>query len=312
MTILITGSSGFVGSYLALKFSKQNRKLLLISKNKRFSINKNLIQQVDINNLKKLEGLFKNKIDYIIHCASLNESLTNKHKKLAYSTAIKGTENLLKLSIKYNVKKFFFFSVLQVYGKEISGNIKSKEKLKIENDYAKSHYLAEQIIEKYKKKYKLNINILRLSYSFSSPVDLRVYRPDLIPINFCLDAIYKNEICLKSDGNSRRDFIYLEDVYKKISKILSKDNDKDVYYNFSSGKTFKIIEVAKIVQQETTKILKKRIKLTINSKNKVKENKFTVPSDIYNNKVKKVYIKDKLRREIRKIIKNYANSTNWF
>ena len=109
MSILITGASGFVGSYLASKFSKQNRKLLLISKKKKFSINRNLIQQVDINNLKELEKLFKNKIDYIIHCASLNESLTNKYKKLAYSTALKGTENLLKLSIKYNVKKFFFF-----------------------------------------------------------------------------------------------------------------------------------------------------------------------------------------------------------
>ena len=41
---------------------------------------------------------------------------------------------------------------------------------------------------------KLNINILRLSYSFSCPIDNRVHRPDLIPINFCMDAINKNEI----------------------------------------------------------------------------------------------------------------------
>ena len=36
-----------------------------------------------------------------------NETLTNKHKKLAYSTALKGTENLLRLSRKNNIKKFF-------------------------------------------------------------------------------------------------------------------------------------------------------------------------------------------------------------
>lgn len=57
MSILITGASGFVGSYLASKFSKRNQKLLLISKKKKFSINRNLIQQVDINNLKELEKL---------------------------------------------------------------------------------------------------------------------------------------------------------------------------------------------------------------------------------------------------------------
>lgn len=307
MSILITGASGFVGSYLAAKFSKQKKKVFLISKKKKFSINKNLIQQVDINNFKELEKLFKNKINYVIHCASLNESLTNKYKKLAYSTALKGTENLLKLSIKHNVKKFFFFSVLQVYGKEISGIIKSKEKIKIENDYTKSHYLAEEIIKKYNEKYKLNINILRLSYSFSCPIDNRVHRPDLIPINFCLNAINKNEICLNSDGNSRRDFIYLRDVFIKISKIMHQNSNKDIYYNFSSGKTFKIIEIAKIVQEEASKILGKKIKLKLNLNNKLKENKFVVPSNIYVNKIKKIYIKKKLRYEIKKIIINYIS-----
>ena len=305
MSILITGASGFVGSYLAEKFSKQKKKLYLISKKKKFSINKNLIKQIDINNYKELEKLFNNKIDYVIHCASLNETLTNKYKKLAYSTALKGTENLLKLSIKNNVKKFFFFSVLQVYGKEIYGNINSKKKIKIENDYAKSHYFAEKMIEKFKLNFDLNVNILRLSYSFSNPVDKKVHRPDLIPINFCIDAINKNEICLNSDGNSRRDFIYMGDVFSKISKMISQNNNKEIYYNFSSGQTFKIIEIAKIVQKEATKILSKKIRIKLNLNNKLRENKFTVPSDIYNKKVKKINIEKKLRYEIKKIISNY-------
>ena len=305
MSILITGASGFVGSFLAEKFSKQKKKLYLISKQKKFSINKNIKKQIDINNYKELERLFNNKIDYVIHCASLNETLTNKYKKLAYSTALKGTENLLKLSIKNNVKKFFFFSVLQVYGKEIYGNINSKKKIKIENDYAKSHYFAEKMIEKFKLNFDLNVNILRLSYSFSNPVDKKVHRPDLIPINFCIDAINKNEICLNSDGNSRRDFIYMGDVFSKISKMISQNNNKEIYYNFSSGQTFKIIEIAKIVQKEATKILSKKIRIKFNLNNKFRENKFTVPSDIYNKKVKKINIEKKLRYEIKRIISNY-------
>ena len=305
MSILITGASGFVGSYLAAKFSKQKKKVFLISKKKKFSINKNLIKQVDINNYKELEKLFKNKIEYVIHCASLNETLTNKYKKLAYSTALKGTENLLRLSRKNNIKKFFFFSVLQVYGKEIFGKIKSKKKIKIENDYAKSHYLAEKMIKKYKQNYNLDVNILRLAYSFSNPIDKKVHRPDLIPINFCIDSIIKNEICLNTDGNSRRDFIYMGDIFIKISKMISQNNKKDIYYNFSSGQTFKIIEIAKMVQKEATKILSKKIKIKLNLENKIKENKFIVPSDIYNQNKTKNHIKKKLICEIRKIILNY-------
>lgn len=311
MTILITGASGFVGSFLASRFSKQNQKILLISKKKKFAIKNNIIKQVNINDFKKLENFFKKqKIQFVIHCASLNESLTVKNRKLAYTTALKGTENLLKLSLKYKINKFFFFSVLQVYGKEISGHVKSKNQIQLDNDYAKSHYLAEKIIERYSIVHKMNVNILRLAYSFSKPINNQINRPDLIPINFCLDAINNKEIILESDGNARRDFIYLNDVFLKISKIMRLKLDNQIYYNFSSGKTFKILEIARIVQRLGTKILSKKIQIKINKKNRTIENKFTVPSDIYSFKIKKKQIRLKLSNEITKIIKNYAGIIN--
>ena len=311
MTILITGASGFVGSYLALKFSKQKKKTLLISKKKNFFINNNCIKQANINNYGKIENFFKKeKIKFVIHCASLNESLTAKNKSLAYRTALVGTKNLLKLSVKYKIKKFFFFSVLQVYGKEINGQIKEYNQIKLDNDYSKSHYLAEQIIEKFQRDSKLNVNILRLAYSFSKPIHDQVNRPDLIPINFCLDVIKNKEIILKSDGNSRRDFIYLNDVFLKICRIMKSKTNNQIYYNFSSGKTFKIFEIAKIVQKVANKIFFRKIKIKVNKKNKTKENKFSVTSDIYSSKIKKKYIKRKLINEITKILKNYERIDN--
>ena len=143
MTTLITGASGFVGSYLASKFLEKKHNLILINKKKIFSINKNLIDQVDITDLSKLERLFKKKIDCVIHCASLNEKLTNKYKDLAYKTAIKGTENLLKLSVKYKVKKFFYFSVLQVYGKEIFGHLDGMYAFSIYDQTKQKVYIAK-------------------------------------------------------------------------------------------------------------------------------------------------------------------------
>ena len=74
---------------------------------------------------------------------------------------------------------------------------------------------------------------------------------------------------------------------------MNQNSNKDIYYNFSSGKTFKIIEIAKIVQEEASKILGKKIKLKLNLNNKLKENKFVVPSNIYVNKIRKIYIKKK-------------------
>lgn len=71
---------------------------------------------------------------------------------------------------------------------------------------------------------------------------------------------------------------------------MHQKSNKDIYYNFSSGKTFKIIQIAKIVQEEANKILAKRIKLKPNLNNKLKENKFIVPSDIHDSKMKKINI----------------------
>lgn len=305
MTILITGASGFVGSFLASKFLDKKKKLILISRKKSFSIQKTKIRQININDYNKLENIFENKIDYVIHCASLNENLTNQNKNLAYKTALKGTENLLKLSFKYQVKKFFFFSVLQVYGKEIVGIIKSKNDLNIQNDYALSHFKAEELIRNYSKKFKLNVNILRLAYSFTKPISKKVNRPDLIPINFCKSAVKKKIIKLNSDGSSRRDFIHLNDVFLKIYKLINQKKNNTNYYNFCSGNTFKIIQIAKLVKEEANNILKKNVELELNFNNKLTENKFHVPSDIFIKRINKKKIENQLRREIRKIIISY-------
>ena len=305
MTILITGASGFVGSYLSSRFINENKKLFLISRKNSFFINNKKIILTNINNLNKLENLFKKKIDHVVHCASLNEKLTNKNKNLAYKTALKGTENLLKLSVKYKIKKFFFFSVLQVYGKEIVGNIRSKKNLKLQNDYAISHFKAEELIKNYHKRFKLNVNILRLAYSFTNPISKKVKRTDLIPINFCISAVRNNIIKLTSDGSSRRDFIHLNDVFLKIKKLIQSKNNNMIYYNCSSGNTFKVIEIAKFVQDEASKLLKKKIILKVNLKNKMKENIFNVQSDIFVKRVNKKKIENQLRREIRKIIMSY-------
>jgi hypothetical protein len=86
--------------------------------------------------------------------------------------------------------------------------------------------------------------------------------------------------------------------------------NNQIYYNFSSGKTFKILEIAKIVQKVSNKIFFKKVKIKVNKKNKTKENKFSVISDIYSSKIKKKYIKLKLLNEITKILKNYERIDN--
>tara|TARA_B100000941_G_C28499888_1_gene553412 strand:+ start:1488 stop:2546 length:1059 start_codon:yes stop_codon:yes gene_type:complete len=137
--VLITGSSGLVGSECSIFFNNKNFKVLGIDNDSRSyffgsssSTNKmknNLIKSlknfehynVDIRNLKKLEKIFKkykNKIKCIIHCAAqpshdwaIKEPLTD------FSINANGTLNLLYLTKKYcNKSVFIYVSTNKVYG----------------------------------------------------------------------------------------------------------------------------------------------------------------------------------------------------
>ena len=72
MTILITGSSGFIGSNLVKNLQKKKKLFYSIDKirNPYFKI-KNF-SKLDLNNNKELEKIFKKKkIKYIIHLVAL-------------------------------------------------------------------------------------------------------------------------------------------------------------------------------------------------------------------------------------------------
>ena len=77
-----------------------------------------------LKNYKKIP----NKIDIIIHSGASNDQDTNKDIAQAYKTNIYGTRNICEIAKIKNVKKFFYFSVLQVYGRNL-GKIKENSKI---------------------------------------------------------------------------------------------------------------------------------------------------------------------------------------
>ena len=52
-----------------------------------------------------------------------------------------GTRNICKIANERKVKKLIYFSVLQVYGRELNGKKSEKSKIICDNDYSLNHYL---------------------------------------------------------------------------------------------------------------------------------------------------------------------------
>jgi len=114
MNILITGASGFIGSYLVKHLSDHGHNLITITRKKDYDISKTKTITGDITNPKSLEPAFQDTIDAVIH----NAAYANDYGKdpRYYQFNVQGTRNIAELCKKYKVNHLLYTSTAGIYG----------------------------------------------------------------------------------------------------------------------------------------------------------------------------------------------------
>lgn len=111
MRVLITGTSGRIGSAVARFLSKKVETICI--DNRPGSLTNFLI---DIREKEKISESVK-RVDAVIHCAALLTPHVGLFSESEFwQINVKGTENLLEACLKHNVKRFVFNSTTSVYG----------------------------------------------------------------------------------------------------------------------------------------------------------------------------------------------------
>ncbi len=232
--ILITGNSGFVGSYLSITLSLMGAKILgysLKKKNSNYLSNqteyKKSIKTIydDIKNIQK----HKNKIitfkpDFIIHLASqplVSESYSKTAK--TFETNILGTVNLLEIAREIkNLKSILVFTSDKVY-KNLKGNkLKENSELGGEDPYSASKSSQDIISNSYKHSFfekDKNIFIVRAGNIIGGG-DWEKTR--LIPDLFISNHKKKNIIL--RNPQATRPWQHILDVTAGILQLLLKKN----------------------------------------------------------------------------------------
>lgn len=262
--ILVTGGCGFIGSNFInymLSESRHDVFILNIDRLDYCASEDNIYQYIqednskykfvhtDINNREKIiECLYTYSIDIIIHFAAQSHVDNSFGNSIQFTIDnILGTHTLLECAKEYRkLSLFLHFSTDEVYGEVDIDHIGCTEKslLNPTNPYAASKAGAEFIVRSYYHSFKLPIIITRGNNVYGP----RQYPEKLIP-RF-ITRLLKGEKCqIHGKGESRRNFIYTDDVSRAVETILTKGVVNEIY-NIGSTDEYSVLEVLEHTMKE--------------------------------------------------------------
>ena len=262
MSILISGSAGFIGFHTTLKYlnAKKNNRVIGIDninnyydtrlKKKRLEILKKYknfkFYKIDLENYNGLEKIFKkNNVRLVINLAAqagVRHSIKNPRDYV--NSNLIGFFNIIDLSKKYKIEKFMFASTSSVYGD--NNNYPLKEKYSVNHPiqfYAATKKANEVIAHSYSSLYNLQCIGLRF-FTVYGPWG----RPDMVLFKFVKNILKNKSIELFNFGKHYRDFTYIDDVVDilfKLSKIkINKAKNQDFENSSNSKSRFEIFNVS--------------------------------------------------------------------
>lgn len=265
-TILISGGSGFIGSYINAVLYLLNKKVFK-NKCKVISIDnyitgskKNFLLNIKDKNFRQLDTdirlpvVTNEKIDYIIHAAGLASPYYYKKYPLeTIESAILGAKNLLELSRITKPVSFLFFSSSEIYGdpnpefvptpETYAGHVSSVGPRAC---YDESKRLTETLCMTYNQIYNIPTKIIR-PFNIYGPgmkhIDYRV-----IP-TFIYNGLKGKDLPVHDKGIQTRTFCYITDAIVAIFKVLISGKSGEVYNIGNDKPEIGMFELAQIISE---------------------------------------------------------------
>ena len=165
-TILIPGGAGYIGSHTAYLMSKLGYKVIIVDKllhGQPFKHSWATLIKEDFADETILKNIFETyKIDAVMHFAAFIEIGESVKRPMDfYENNVIKTLKLLKLMIKYEIKKMVFSSSCAVYGIPTKIPIDESCSYLPINPYGKNKLSVEFALQDYSKSYNLQYVSLR-------------------------------------------------------------------------------------------------------------------------------------------------------
>jgi len=234
--ILITGSSGQLGSYLVES----------IPDSLGLDIRRSKYTKIVADIRDNLDYLLENyKINTIIHAAAQVSVVKSVEKpKQDADNNIIGTINLLDYARRYDVEHFIYISSAAVYGEPEYLPIDEEHPTNPKSPYGLSKLTGEKYSLLYGELYGLKVASIRPFNIFSPRQDPNSPYSGVISI-FVHRAKEGLPLIIYGDGEQTRDFVNVQDVVQLVKIVMEKKATG--IYNCGTGKETSINELANII-----------------------------------------------------------------
>lgn len=264
-TVLISGASGFLASYLVHTLMHLNNKVKLLKPVKIIALvrdskraEQRFHEYLASDNFKLLISdvsepcMLNDEVSYIIHAASqASPKYYGVDPVGTLKANVLGTIELLKLAQKNPVETFLYFSSGEVYGQSNTTADKLDEKaygyvdpMNVRSCYAESKRMGENLCVSWHHQYNIPVKIIRPFHTYGPGMNLDDGR---VFADFVADIVSNRDITLNSDGSAVRAFCYLADATIGFFTTLLKGEVAQAYNVANERAAVSIIELAQIL-----------------------------------------------------------------
>ncbi len=250
--ILITGAAGFIGSQLAYKLWKKGSALILVD-NFSYGREDNLIFldhdftpeiiRMDIRDKDGIASVFKeNDISYVYNIAGiapLPDCQSNPTE--AISVNVEGFVNILENARKYGARKVIQASTNAIYENESKFPVSESSFSVLPTlIYPNTKYCAERFAQSFCDTYGMSVVCMRFANVYGPHIDCLRTQPPFVA--YMIRELYYDRVpVFHSDGNQRRDYIYVDDLTDLAVAVQNGEGFDCV--NVSSGKNYSVNEM---------------------------------------------------------------------
>jgi len=268
MKILVTGASGFIGSNLTERLLKKGHELIGIDKDfeKRYLLNKVIPKEIkmekkslnkitdnfsmiwdDINNISSYYYVLDN-VDEVYHlAASADIKISFKNPKIDFKNNVLGTNEILEMMRKKEIKKLVFSSSSAIYGEcGVYPTPETVTNVRPISLYGSSKLASEVFMHVYSDLYNIKTWIFR----FANVVGRHEHR-GVIPDFYRKLKQNPKELEILGDGNQQKSYFDVSDCVNGLIEIPKMDGNKgSEVYNLGYETTIKVKDLADVVSDE--------------------------------------------------------------